>query len=470
MERPAKILIVDDEKYTRIFLNSLLKEENYDTKVATGGYEALEFVAESEFDLMLLDLKMPQIDGLSVLKLLKTNYPNLPVIIMTAFATIQTAVESIKLGAANYLTKPFEDHEAVKIIVRNVIEQKLLVEENILLRKQLLYENEPNKLIFVSPQMQEVMNLIEKISAFESTVLITGETGTGKEVIARIIHNSSPRSLGKFLAVNCAGIPETLLESTLFGYEKGAFTGAAKTTKGYFEEAEGGTIYLDEIGDTSLNLQVRLLRVLEEKKVARVGGTNYMDIDVRIIAATNKNLEEEITRGNFREDLFYRLNVIDVELSPLRERFGDISLLAKTFLARFCKKFDKEIKGFSPEALQMLEKYAWKGNVRELINVLERVVALEDSPYITIESLPDYIAKNSANQDLVGTTYIREGMPPFNPNYKIAQDNFHRSFFVRLLSHAKGNVSRAAELSGIGRQNLYLKLKKYDLNPDDYRN
>lgn len=465
------ILIVDEESYSRTFLSSLLEEEGYKVTSAVDGSRCLELLKSNSFDLALLDLKVAPLAGANVLRSMMVAQPDLPIIVMATFNSIDIAIEAIKLGAADYLTKPLQDRNSIKILIDSVIEQRIIERET---HNQEVQEGRTaaDKLIFVSSQMQEVMNLVEKIAGLESTVLITGESGTRKEIVARIIHNHSPRANELFFALNCAGLPQLQLESILFGHERGAFEGALQSSKGYFEKASDGTVFLDEIGKISTEFQTKILQVLSERKFRRIGGTTDIATNVRVIAASNINLQQAASQKSFRQDLYDRLNVINIHLSPLRERKSDIPLLAQTFLTQFSARSDKNIKGLEPETVQILERYSWHGNVRELIKVLEYAVKTETSAHLTPGSLPNYITNQLP---------VPEYPPPSSSSssaknaeeitkYKQAIDNFQRNYFTRLLYLAEGNVSRAAELSGIQRQNLYLKLKKYDLDPDDFRN
>ena len=456
------VLIVDDESYPRDFFEDLLGDEGYFPIGVATGREAVRICNDEEVDLILLDLKLSGESGLDILGEVKQINPDIPVIIMTGYASVESAVSAMKLGAADYLTKPFESIEEIKLTIEKNIERKRLYDENKYLRQQLKNKFQVGNLIGKSNQMQEVYRLIEKVAPTDSTILIEGESGTGKEVVAQTIHINSKRSARKFLPINCGGVPETLLESTLFGYEKGAFTGANKTTKGYFEEADGGTVFLDEIGETSPNLQVRLLRVLQEKTFTRVGGTNPIETNVRVIAATNKDLMEEVKEKRFRDDLFYRINVITITLPPLRERAGDIQLLAVFFLKKYSDKLEgKEVASFTPDALKSLERYEWPGNVRELENVIERAVIMAEKDEITISSLPPHIVDQEPGE-LVGDEVV--DMP-----LTMAKEHFEKHYLLKLLEHVKGNITQAAQMAELPRQNLYQKFKKYDIDPQKFR-
>jgi DNA-binding NtrC family response regulator len=452
---PIRVLVVDDEAYTRELFSSLLEGDEYEVVPASGGAEALEMFRSSRFDIVLLDLKMPGMNGMEVLERMRKIDADVSVLMMTGHGTIDSAVEAMKLGAEDYFTKPFENIEELKLTIGKVIRYRRLREENRFLKSQL----RPGSIIGSSRKMMDVFRLIEKVAPLGSTILITGESGTGKELVARTIHSMSPRRSRRFVAVNCGGLPETLLESTLFGHEKGAFTGAVRTTRGYFEEASGGTLFLDEIGETSPSLQVRLLRVLQERSFERVGGTTPVKTDIRIIAATNMDLSRRVEERTFREDLFYRINVIQIVLPPLRERPEDIPLLANHFLKKYAGEFGKEIGSFSRDALEAMIAYRWPGNVRELENVVERAVALEEDRAIRRISLPAQVAE-------------RGGAAPVSPNglsYREAKERFERDYIVEALRRAGGNISKAARESGLARQNFHKKIVRYGVDIRELR-
>jgi DNA-binding NtrC family response regulator len=448
-----RVLVVDDEIFTRDFFVNLLENDEYEVIQATGGPEAIEKCQVSRFDLVLLDLQMPGMGGLEVLRELKAMDDNLSILIMTGHGTIDSAIEAMKLGAEDYLTKPFENLEELKLVVQKVIGYKRLREENRFLKTQL----KPGHIIGNSRKMEDVYRMIHKVAPLNSTILITGESGTGKELVARTIHDLSPRSGKRFVAVNCGGLPENLLESSLFGHEKGAFTGAIRTSRGYFEEASGGTLFLDEIGETSPMLQVRLLRALQEKTFERVGGTRPIRTDIRIITATNTDLTRLVESKSFREDLYYRINVIRISLPPLREREDDIPLLSVHFLKKYNKEFGKTIVQFSREVMEAMQEYPWPGNVRELENVVERAVALEEKEEITLSSLPpQVVGKGDVQGTFAGTSNFRE-----------AKDQFEKAFIIEALKRTNGNVTKAARECGLARQNFHKKIIKYNVNIKD---
>lgn len=370
-----KILVVDDEKSMRDFLALVLKKEGYFVAVASDGQEAIQTLQKDIFDLVITDLKMPKQSGIDVLKVVKETAGETLVIMITAFASTETAVDALKQGAYDYITKPFQIEE-VKLIIRNALEKRRLRAENLLLRRELKGLGTFENIIGKSEKMQKVFEVVRKVADTNSNVLILGESGTGKELVARAIHFNSRRKDKPFVTVNCSALPETLLESELFGHMKGSFTGAVNNKEGLFEVASGGTIFLDEIGETPSPIQVKLLRVLQEKEFRRIGGTKDVRVDVRIIAATNKDLNRAVEEGSFREDLYYRLDVIPIHLPPLRERSEDIPILVQHFLTKFSQATGKNVQGITPEAIQLLKAQEWRGNVRELENVIERVMAL----------------------------------------------------------------------------------------------
>ena len=387
MTKMPRILVVDDEAAMRESLKDWLSEDGYQVGMAAGGAEAIEMVRKHPWDVLLLDLKMPGMDGIETLKNIKEINPEIEVLMMTAYATVDTAVQAMKLGAFDYLVKPFDPDE-VELLIKRIISHKELVLENVLLRKKLEERDQFNEIIGKSNAMHEIFDLISRIAPTDSTVLITGESGTGKELIASAIHANSQRCYMPFIAVSCGALPDTLLESELFGYEKGAFTGAEHTKRGRFEMAHNGTLFLDEIGDISLKTQVDLLRVLQQREIIRLGSEQTIKVDVRILAATNRNLEKAIREERFRKDLYYRLNVISIHLPPLRERSEDIPLLARAAIKKYCIEMNREEVGIAPSAMKLLMNYDWPGNVRELENVIERALVIGFGGEITAEDLP----------------------------------------------------------------------------------
>jgi len=449
MTKKARILVVDDEAAMREALKDWLMEDGYEVGLAESGQDALAMAAEKSWDVILLDLKMPGLDGVETLKRLKGEKVNTEaeILMMTAYASIDTAVQAMKEGAFDYLVKPFDPQE-VEMQIKKIVTHRELVLENILLRQKLEERSEYDEIIGKSDAMQEIYDLISRVAPTDSTVLITGESGTGKELIAQAIHGNSERCYMPFIAVSCGALPDSLLESELFGYEKGAFTGAEHTKKGRFELADQGTLFLDEIGDISLKTQVDLLRVLQQQEFRRLGGQEEISVDVRILAATNRDLQKTISENQFREDLFYRLNVISIHVPPLRERKDDIPLLVKVFIRRYCMEMNKEIVKIAPSALKLLTDYDWPGNVRELGNVIERALVIGRSPEIVTDDLP--FSRQKMGSDKF-------------PNSLKLMEKVH---IKRILKETQWNISEAARLLEIDRQTLYNKIEKYKIEKE----
>ncbi|MGA1790851.1 MAG: sigma-54-dependent transcriptional regulator [bacterium] len=452
------ILIIDDEKSMCEFLSIMLRKEGYRVKYATDPREGLKLVQTDIFDLAIIDMRMPGMDGLSVLKEVRQISPETAVIMITAYASTKTAVEAIKEGAYDYLTKPFKNNDEIKLIIRNALEKKRLREENIILKRELSTKYRLGNILGKSNQMREIFSLIQKVSNNRSTVLITGESGTGKELVARAIHFQSSQRNEPFVSVNCGGMPEGLLESELFGHVKGAFTGAIANKKGLFEAAHKGTLFLDEISSTPISLQIKLLRVLQDQEVRRVGSNDGTTVDVRIVAATNSDLSEAVQEGAFREDLYYRLNVIPISLPPLRERIGDIPILVTHFLEIYAKKngfLEMDTKP-SSEVLRILSEYSWPGNVRELENVIERAVALGNGICLRSEDLPDnilypvYPAYQSTDMDMDKGVDLEK-----------AVTEMETRLISQALKKTQGNKSKAAELLNLSFRSFRYKLQKY---------
>lgn len=443
----ASILIVDDDQAHRAMLRTLLGSWGYTTTDAEDGDEAIELVRMKPFDLILMDVRMIKLSGLDALPLIRTINPAIPVIIMTAYASVETAVAAIKNGAYDYLQKPL-DFEELKVKMERAMEHRRLKEENANLKQKLGDTFDRHRIIGHSQAITQLLAAVAQVASSEATVLIVGESGTGKELVAEAIHYNSPRRQGPFIRINCGAIAETLLESELFGYEKGAFTGADRRKEGKFVHASGGTIFLDEITETSPAMQVKLLRVLQEREVTRVGGTESIPVDVRIVAATNRDIHEEVVQGRFREDLYYRLNVITLRIPPLRERREDIPPLAQHFLDEMAARNSKQIKGFTPEAMDILVKYPWPGNVRELMNSIERAVVMTQVEYI-------------APQDLSLTLSESHGEP--NRIHPLPLEELEKKTIIDTLQITGGNKSEAARRLGITRRTLHLKLKRYGL-------
>ena len=474
----AHILVVDDEEGMREFLKVLLEREGHQVTAASDGAEALRLAREEPVDLVISDLRMPKLDGVGLLSGLRELDPYLPVIVITAYASVESAVSAMKLGAYDYIIKPFKVDE-LKLVVAKALEAERLRRENLALKQELRERHRFPGLIGQSPKMLALYELMEKVAPLSTTILITGESGTGKELVARAIHYASPRAERPFLAINCSAIPEALLESELFGHVKGAFTGAVAHKAGLFEVADGGTIFLDEIGEMSPALQVRLLRVLQEKAFRRVGGTEDIKVDVRLIAATNRDLKEAIAKGTFREDLYWRLNVIPIHLPPLRERKGDIPLLASEFLRRFAKEQGREGLSLSPEAMALLEGYDWPGNVRELENVIERAVALERGDRITPDSLPDHIRntppplpspfKGEGWEGVAPVSGLQSPVSSFESkpqgiDLEEALSEVEKTLMLDALEKAGWVQTRAAKILGINFRSFRYRVRKYGLD------
>jgi two-component system response regulator PilR (NtrC family) len=454
----GKILVMDDEPGLREFLEIMLKKQGYDVETASDGIEGLERLKGSTFDLIIVDIQMPRMNGIEFLREVKRNVFDIPVIMITAFASHETAIEAMKLGAYDYITKPFKIDE-IKLVIAKALDKKKLESENRRLKRELEEKYGFGNIIGKSEPIKKVFDMIKRVSELNVNVLITGESGTGKELVARAIHYTGNRREHPFVPVNCGAIPENLMESELFGYKRGAFTGAVKDKIGLFEEADKGSIFLDEIGDLPLHMQVKLLRVIEDKSLRPLGGTESVPIDVRIIAATNRNLMDEVAKNRFREDLFYRLNVIVIHLPPLRERKEDISPLVLHFINKYSKEMKKEIEGISPRALEVLENYNYPGNVRELENIIARCVALETSNVISLETLPQHV---------IGTETI-----DFDPslstsvNLDSIMDNLEKRLIDRALSNTGGNKTEAAKLLGITPRSLRYRLAKHGILYED---
>jgi len=450
------ILIVDDEKNYLIVLKELLSEENYEVVTAENAPQALEIFKESDFDLVLTDMKMPNMDGIELLENIRAVNSEIPVIVMTAYATVEKAVKAMKKGAFDYVTKPFQNEE-LKITVRKAIDLYKLKRENLNLRHEVSRKYQFGNIIGKSPAMLKLYEMIEKVADTKATVLITGETGTGKELVAKAVHYNSPRKNNAFVSVNCAAIPETLLESELFGHEKGSFTGAIAMRKGRFELADGGTIFLDEIAEMPAALQAKLLRALQEMEFERVGGTKTLKIDVRVIAASNKDLKKEVETGNLREDLYYRLNVVRLHLPPLRERPGDIPLLAAHFLNKYGQAVGKSHLEILPAAMRQLYARSWPGNVRELEHVIERAVILASGHEITPADMASE-SQEAENIDLDIDRFI-----PMQVKLNEALEDVEAKMIKRALARAGNVQAHAAAMLGITKSLLQYKMKKYNI-------
>ena len=452
------ILIVDDELSMREFLEILLNGEGYNVDSAANGTEAIKKLKNTHYQLIISDIQMPGMGGLELLKNIKNLSPATEVLMMTAYASTETAVEAMKSGAYDYITKPFKVDE-VKLIIKNVLEKVSLKIENILLKKELKEEYRFGDIIGVSSCMREIYDLIIQIAPTKTNILIEGESGTGKELVAKSIHANSNRKDKPLITVNCGAVPENLLESELFGHIKGAFTGAIANKQGLFELANGGTIFLDEIGEMPIQLQVKILRVIQEKEFRRVGDIKARLTDIRIIAATNKDLEEAIKQGSFREDLYYRLNVIQIKLPPLRERIDDIPSLVSSFLKKYNKEIGKNIKHISSESLELLLHYEFPGNIRELENIIERAVALEKNDVILPEALPAKIRKPSEMIPCIGMKIPTNGL-----NMEGIMDEMEKGLLIQALLIAEGGKTKAAKLLNLSFRSFRYRLKKYKLD------
>lgn len=443
-----KILVVDDDAAHGRMLNTLLTDWGYEIHLADDGTTAVEMVKARPFDMILMDMKMVKMSGMEALQMIKTYNPSLPVIIMTAYSSVNTAVEALKIGAYDYLTKPL-DFDKLKLTIERIFENIFLKSENRHLKIQLKEKSFDHDIIGNSMAMQSLLDTIQMVAPTDANVLVTGESGTGKELVSAAIHYNSPRKHQPFVRINCAAITETLLESELFGHEKGAFTGADKRRKGKFLLADKGSILLDEIGEMSLAMQAKLLRVIQEKEITPVGSDQNIKTDVRVIASTNRELKKMAEQGSFRQDLYYRLNVVSIEVPPLRERKEDIPTLALHFLEVFSKKNKREIKGFSPDAMDAMIRYEWEGNVRELMNCVERGVVLARSDYICLEDLP--FIKATPFDGMDGATDLKN----------ISLSRIEETAILSTLESAGGNKSETARRLGITRKTLLKKLKQY---------
>jgi two-component system response regulator HydG len=445
------VLVVDDDEAHRIMLKTLLTGWGYMIIEADDGSTAIETVYKQAFDLILMDIRMIKVSGLEALREIKAHNPAIPVIIMTAYSSVETAVEALKNGAYDYLTKPL-DFDELRLIIERAMDHRQLREENRRLRENLGNHFDRQNMIGRSPAMATLLETVAQVAPSEATVLITGDSGTGKEMIAGAIHFNSPRKEGPFVKINCAAITETLLESELFGHERGAFTGAHRRKDGRFLQAHGGSLFLDEISEMSLAMQAKLLRVLQEREITRVGGEEVIKVDVRMITATNRDLLQEIEVGRFREDLYYRLNVVTLGIPPLKERREDIPLLAQHFLKLFTEKNHKQIKGFTPHTMDRLLKYNWPGNVRELMNTVERGVVLSRSEYLDEGQMPLGLNGESS----------RNGMPEIEAiPAELPLEEVEKATILKTLDSAGGNKSETARRLGITRRTLHKKLKKY---------
>jgi two-component system response regulator AtoC len=461
---PCRVLVADDEESMRHFLDRSLKRRGFEVETVDSGDAAIERFEARPPDVAVLDLKMPGADGIEVLARMRAADPEALVIIMTAYGTIRSAVEAMRLGAFDYITKPFEIDELL-ILIERALSQRATLRENRQLRQMVDNRRACGGLIGQSPAMREVFQSIDLLSESSTTVLIEGESGTGKELLAHAIHLNSPRRGGEFVPLYCVALPENLFESELFGHAPGAFTGATKAKRGLIDKAHGGTLFLDEVSEISTASQLKLLRFLQEREFTRLGSTEPVRIDVRIIAATNRDLEAMIEDGTFRKDFYWRLKVVPVRIPPLRERREDIPLLASHFLERFNKESGGGVQGFTLEAMILMTGYAWPGNVRELENAVERLVVLHaDKEMIDVEDLPPEV-RGQATAGWARTAGTEAGPPVFQE----ALGNFERLYLVDLLQHTSGNVSQATRISGISRSRLHAKIKQHGIDTGEFR-
>ncbi len=458
MDRHASILVVEDDRAQREALHEILQQEGYDLETVPDGETGLQRLQEQVFDLVLTDLSLPGVSGLDILKFLVQHQPHCLCIIVTGYATVKNSVDAMRQGAYDYLPKPVDPQE-LRLVVQRALEHQRLRQENLNLKKQLFKRFGFANIIGTSEQIAQLFELIRKVADTDSTVLILGESGTGKELIARALHYNSHRRQGNLVPVNCAAIPEELLESELFGHERGAFTHAVRTRIGRFEQASGGTIFLDEIADMSPNLQVKLLRVLQDRSFERIGAVKSIKVDIRVIAATNQDLETLVRQGGFREDLYYRLNVIPIRVPPLRDRVGDIPLLVTHFLQECSKKKKKPLKRLSPQAMELLNRYAWPGNVRELENLMERLVILTEGDVVEVADLPQRFREvESLGPEVESIDFTEEGL-----NLPQALQEFERRLILKALEKSNWVKSRAAQLLNLNRTTLIEKMKKQQI-------
>lgn len=459
-------MIVEDEPSMREFLEILLRRNHYDVTMTSNGSEGCQTLDDNEFDIVITDLKMPKVNGLEVLAHTKKRHPQTEVILMTAFATTETALSAMRQGAYDYLTKPFKVDE-VLVTIERAMEKHALVRDNVALREQLSANYRLESIIGRSQEIQQVFDLIRRVAPTKTNVLITGESGTGKELVARAIHNLSNRNKHPFVAVNCGAIPDALMESELFGHAKGAFTGASSDKEGLFSAADGGTIFLDEIAELSLPLQVKLLRTLQERKIKPVGDVAERAVDVRILAATNKNLAEEVDANRFRQDLFYRLNVIPVQLPPLRERVQDIPLLAHHFMKKYAAEMSRPIREIAPKTLARLSRYHYPGNVRELENLIERAVTLSSGEDLEVDALPElntvreHAPIPNSNDEAIESLTLPD---PFDLDAHLA--TIERGYLLKALKQTSGNRTDAARLLGMNLRSIRYRLQKHQIDDE----
>ncbi len=447
MAKP-KLLLVDDDKNALDGLVKILTHDGYPVSGVLSGYEALSLLSRKNFDIIVTDMKLPGMGGLSLIHEIRKKEESVAIVVITAYSSVKTAVEAIKCGADDYLTKPINIEE-LKLVLEKIWERQQLIAQNRMLKEKLKDKYKSSGLVGSTPQMKQIFHMIADVAPSTASILILGETGTGKELAANAVHCQSDRACMPFVALHCAALSEGVLESELFGHEKGAFTGAVQARKGRFEMADGGTLFLDEVGEMSLKVQVKLLRVLEKGEFERVGGEKTLKVDVRLITATNRNLEKEVSEGRFREDLFYRLNVITIHLPPLRERKDDIPILSNFFVIKYTKKYKKEIKGFAPEAMEALCAYHWPGNVRELENVVERAIVLCKKNTISVEHLPRNVVPDKDDMSVIKI--------PVGISLKEAE----KEIIQKTLQMTQGSKKEAAKILGISNRKIEYKVKEW---------
>lgn len=457
MAKKPRILLIDDEEGLCRMLEAVLGDEGYEVRAYNRPVAAVEAFNAGRYDLVVTDIKMPEMNGIEVLQKIKEKDPAIPVIVITAYATVDMSISAMRKGAYDMVTKPFEPDELI-FRVKNALRLNSLTNENQSLREELEGRFRFDKIIGTSEKLHAVLDKVEKLAGRDTSILITGESGTGKELIAQAIHYNSPRKERRFVAINCGALPESVLESELFGYKKGSFTGAVEDKEGLLKAADGGTLFLDEVGNLPMNVQKTLLRFLQEQEFRRIGDTRPTQVDVRILSATNADLKEAVKAGTFREDLYYRLNVVNIHLPPLRERKPDIALLADHFIREQNERFATQIKGLSPEALEVATDFSWPGNIRQLRNALEGALAMESGEYITLPTLAQFIEVDETAPRERGT----------EEDYSSALAQFEISYLEELLRKAQGNVEEAARLAGMNMATIYRKLKKYNIRKEDY--
>ena len=455
----SRILIVDDEESIREFLEIMLKKEGYEITTAVDGLNAKEILSKKSFDMVISDMQMPNMTGIELLKYVKDTYPDLVFMIITAFGTTETAVEAMKMGAYDYVTKPFKIDE-VRMNISNALRTQNLEVENRNLKKELVREYSFQNMVGNSQSMHLIFDLIKRVSQAPTNILVTGESGTGKEVIAKAIHYNGPLKDRPFVTINCGAIPESLMESEMFGHKKGSFTGAIVDKTGLFEVANGGTLFLDEVGELPASIQVKLLRAIQERIIRRVGATDDTKVEVRIIAATNRNLEDMVAKGTFRQDLYYRLNVINIKSPPLRDRAEDVPLLAHFFLKKYNDKLNKNIQGISVDAMEILKKYTYPGNVRELENMMERTVALEAGSTVLPESLPPLV-NTSSGKKMASSHEIEVGEDGLDLDKVMGQ--IEKEILLKAIHAASGVKKKASKLLRISFRSMRYRIEKYNL-------